>query len=801
MHLIRTLIAALLFAPLAALHAVDSPQEPNAALTTEQWALFETSFASARKYGNPFMELEVEVLFRSGNQQWLVPAFWAGDEKWTVRFAPPMQGDYTFEVRCSDPANHLLNRAAQTLHVTAYTGDNPLLKRGFLRVAVDKRHFEHADGTPFLWLGDTWWKGLCKRLTWEGFQTLTADRKKKGFNVVQIVCGTYPDEQGLLQPSWANEGGMPYLKKDFSEMNPEYFNHADRRFKHLVEAGIVPAITGGWGRAVNLNAVGLPGYKRHFRNLIARYGAYPVIWILGGETQKEQGPWHELAQYVREIEPYGRLLGNHSSHLRKALEDHAVFDFDMDATGHNSWSTVGAVLRKTRQSLDDLPQKPFVSGESCYEMHMQENPAYLQRYQFWALMLSGAAGHTYGAAGIWHMATPEEHGNWGGWGGQPYDLTTWTEGMHFPGSAQLRHAKSLLETLPWQQFKEHPEWVEKDVFAAGIPGKIRVIYQPNRGVYKWNGIAVRNIEPGTYSAFYFDPVSGRRYDLGLHNLSGTWQSPNVPSPQDWVLVMQVQSPGETVTLPELKAGESCSGKLQPTGTAFTLKSVPNWLKISSDGSYSGTPGDMNAGRNSFLLSVQKSDRTEALIELHVNVLGAGGEIFTESFGSYKGTQNATQFTTGLKVAHAGTVPGWNGSGGGVMHAVDRSFKGGEVTPSDWAIMIFEDNVITSAQIDANATGVTYRVAFETSPAVYAQESQATQGADALRIDILRKDASVLKSFKHSPGAWKGQIEFSAVGFGYTGDGSGPLRLRIVPEGSIKSGRFAGAIDNLVIRKQ
>ena len=189
------------------------------------------------------------------------------------------------------------------------------------------------------------------------------------------------------------------------------------------------------------------------------------------------------------------------------------------------------------------------------------------------------------------------------------------------------------------------------------------------------------------------------------------------------------------------------------------------------------------------------------MELSVNVLGAGGEIFTESFNGYKGTQNATQFTTGLNVAHAGTVPGWNGSGGGVMHAVDRSFKGGEVTPSDWAIMIFEDNVITSAEIDANATGVTYRVAFETRPAVYAQESQATQVADALRIDILRKDASVLKSFKHSPGAWKGQTEFSAVEFGYTGDGSGPLRLRIVPEGSIKSGRFAGAIDNLVVRKQ
>lgn len=387
----------------------------------------------------------------------------------------------------------------------------------------DNRHFEHADGTPFLWLGDTWWKGLCKRLTWEGFKELTADRKKKGFNVVQIVCGTYPDERGLLQPSWENEGGMPYLKKDFSEMNPDYFNQADRRIKHLVEAGIVPAITAGWGRAVNLNAVGLPGYKRQKR-------------------------------------------------------------------------------------------------------------------------------------------------------------------------------------------------------------------------------------------------------------------------------------GETVTLSEIKVGESCSGKLQPTGAVFTLKTGANWLTIKADGSYSGTPGDGNAGRNSFLISVQKPDRTETLIELTVNVLGANGEIFIESFGGYKGTQNATQTTTGLNVAHDGKVLGWTGSGRGVMHAVDRSFKGGEVTPSDWAIMIFDDNVITSAEIDANTTGTTYRVGFETSPAVYSQKTQATQATDTLRIDVLRNDGSVLKSFKHAPGTWKGRTEFSEAGFDYTGDGSGSLRLRIAAEGASKSGRFAGAIDDLIIRK-
>ena len=502
------------------------------------WEVFETSFESSKEYDNPFVEVEVDVLFSKGEQEWKIPAFWDGGKTWKVRFAAPEKGTYTYHSVATDKSNKGLNFVKKTLTVADYTGDKLLYKHGKLRVTKDHRYFEFSDGTPFFWLGDTWWKGLCKRISFDGFKELAADRKKKGFTVIQMVLGTYPDELGLLKPSWENEGGMPYLKKDFSVVNPEYFKYADRRIEHLIDSGLTPGIVGGWGRAVSLNAVGLDGYKRHFRNLAARYGAYPVIFFVGGETHKKQGPWYKASEYFNEMDGHDRLLANLSSDLRAALEGHAVFDFDIQITGHNSWTTVNKVLDASRKSFKNDPLKPFVSGESCYELHMQQNPAYLQRYQFWALMLAGSAGHTYGAAGIWHMATAEEHGNWGGWSHQPYDLTTWDEGMHFPGSSQVGRGKGLLETLPWQDFTEHPEWVEKDRFAAGIPGKIRVIYQPIRGVYKWDGIKMTGVKEGNWSAYYFDPVSGRKYDLGKHSLNGKWTSPNVPSPQDWVLVME-----------------------------------------------------------------------------------------------------------------------------------------------------------------------------------------------------------------------------------------------------------------------
>jgi hypothetical protein len=486
-----------------------------------QWEVFETSFETQKAYANPFAEVDVNVVFTNGDKQWNVPAFWAGGKKWIVRFAPPVQGEYKFRVKCSDKLNTELNGHVQTLRVVAYRGNNTLLKHGFLRISANKRHFEHADGTPFFWLGDTWWKGLCKRLTWDGFQELTADRKRKGFSVVQIVCGVYPDE-GLFEPRWENEGGKPYLTKDFSIVNPAYFEFADRRIRHLVSAGIVPAIVGGWGRGDcnGMAMTGLAGVKRHWRNLIARYSAYPTIWIIGGESG---GPeWTEVARYVHQIDPYRHPSTMHPIHSgRQSVTDETVIDFDMLQTGHGDWDAARGAVSQLKAAYARTPAMPAVIGEYCYEGHMQTAFQDVQRYVFWATMLSGSAGHTYGAAGVWHMSVEGDPGI------TPiYDWTTWKEGMNYPGSTQLGLGKRLLEQYPWARFDPHPEWVEDCCFAAGIPGECRFIYLPRRNVYNWTGPLVKQLEQDVpYHAYYFNPANAKRYDLGTIVRSGAAAKP------------------------------------------------------------------------------------------------------------------------------------------------------------------------------------------------------------------------------------------------------------------------------------
>ena len=519
-----------------------------------QWEVFETSYESAEAYPNGFTEVEVDVVFQQGDKQWKVPAFWAGDKKWTVRFAPPLQGQYTYRVECTDKANTGLNGKEQTLSVKVYTGDNPLLKHGFVKVSADQRHFEHADGTPFFWLADTWWKNLCKRMTWEGFQELTADRKAKGFSVVQIVCGPYPDEN-FFAPSLENEGGQPYLANDLSVVNPKYFDYVDRRFKHLADSGIVPAIVGAWGRGDcnSMDKFGAEKIKRHWRYLIARYGAYPVIWILAGEIPEEtkagKGPWAEVATYLRSIDPYHHPLTCHTGQGRKlAASDVPVIDFDMVGGSHDERIAVDPkTVAIVSSAYATVPPMPVLVGETCYEGHMQQGFGDVQRRIFWQSILSGAAGHTYGGAGIWHAGVEGDHGNWGAWDRQPYDWTTWKEGMNYPGSTQLGIAKKLLEQYPWQKFESHPEWAP-GCYAAGIPGEVRFVYLPRRNIYNWDSSEVKDLEPDVdWHAYYWDPATGRKFDQGVIKATKKTRDASakpvsfkksVPSPQDWVLVLE-----------------------------------------------------------------------------------------------------------------------------------------------------------------------------------------------------------------------------------------------------------------------
>ena len=515
----------------------------------------EWAFTSTKNYRNPFTEVDLDVVVKGpSGEEWKVPAFWAGGNTWRVRFAAGAPGMHSWRTVCSDPSNAGLHERSGSLEAAAYDGPNPLYRHGGVRVAAGKRHLQHADGTPFFWLGDTWWMGFVRRLGWPGdFQMLAADRLGKGFTVVQIVAGLYPD-MPQRDERGANEAGFPY-DDGYNTVNPAYFDMADLRIRYLADHGLAPCVVGCWG--YYLPVLGLEKMKRHWRYLIARWGAYPVVWCLAGEgsmpyylsTNKEgdariqKTGWTEMGRYVRALDPYHRLITIHpSSSSRSTLDDASVLDIDMLQTGHSDRESIPNTVKAVTASYAAAPVMPVIDGEVCYEGINEASRQEVQRYMFWACLLSGAAGHTYGANGIWQVNTPDQpfgaspHGR--SWGDTP-----WQTAYRLPGSAQLGMAKALLSKYAWWRMEPHPEWVAPhwsaddyyQPFCAGVPGEFRVLYFPK--TWKVNH-KIKSLETGLkYRAAWWNPASGKETGAGTAE-GPEWQPPAPPNFQDYVLILE-----------------------------------------------------------------------------------------------------------------------------------------------------------------------------------------------------------------------------------------------------------------------
>jgi uncharacterized protein DUF4038 len=483
-----------------------------------------------------------------------------------VRYASAVEGEHHFQSAAGEEG---------VLEVRPYEGANPLFRHGPLRVDASGRHFAHADGTPFLWLGDTWWLGFVGRLGWpDEFQRLTADRVEKGFSVIQIVAGLYPE-----MPPFDSRGGAEWAwTAGFERLNPGWWDAADLRLAWLVRQGIVPCIVGAWGYYMLFS--GIDTMTRHWREVIARWASWPVVFCLAGEAKLPYYPdifgerageisgrlreeWAEVGARVRALDPYDRLWSVHPSPGDASFSSWdlfgahpELFDFAMLQTGHWDKQSFETSLETLARDVAREPPKPVLNSEVCYEGILGSNWHDTQRFLVWTHLLGGAAGHTYGAQGLWAMNDGSFVGEAGAWSSQ-----TWEDAHRLPGSRHVGIAKRELERHRWWQFEPHPEWVEPHAsptdrllpYAAGIPDAVRVVYFPSAAVLvnppggvslALREIRLRDLGRG-WSAHYLDPRTGSPLpelevdpdDAGTWTIGPGFLNAN-PSMEDWVLVLE-----------------------------------------------------------------------------------------------------------------------------------------------------------------------------------------------------------------------------------------------------------------------
>jgi hypothetical protein len=298
---------------------------------------------------------------------------------------------------------------------------------------------------------------------------------------------------------------------------------------------------------------------------MARWGALPAVWCLAGElsmpyytsqtpdddARRQREEWARVLEYVREINVWGHLVTVHpkyGSSAKAEAIDPAQLDFDMLQTGHNFLQALPRTLNMLRDSRASQPTMPALVDEVAYEGIGETNWEDCQRQLFWASVLSGSPGFTYGAHGITQFNSKEHQSHV-----QPQGLSwgeaVWTDSMHYRGSHQVGIGRKALAALDWSEMEPHPEWLEPwsnpllrvfVSYAAGIPGRLRVIYFSSVGPML---LKVLELEPGiVYDAHFIVPSSGKHLPLGKvqGDASGVWSMPR-PRRHDLVLVMKAAS--------------------------------------------------------------------------------------------------------------------------------------------------------------------------------------------------------------------------------------------------------------------
>ena len=193
---------------------------------TQQWGIFEATH-NGPSSGNPYVDVEFSATFSQADTSLAVDGFYDGDGIYRVRFMPPLTGAWTYRTRSNRPE---LDNKAGAFTVRAATPGN----RGPVRVK-DQYHFTYADGTPYRELGTTCyaWTSQPAALEEQTLKTLAS----APFNKMRMCVFPKWYVYNHVEPPLYPFAGDSPNHRDFTRINPAYFQHFERRVAQLARHG------------------------------------------------------------------------------------------------------------------------------------------------------------------------------------------------------------------------------------------------------------------------------------------------------------------------------------------------------------------------------------------------------------------------------------------------------------------------------------------------------------------------------------------------------------------------------------
>jgi len=477
-----------------------------------QWQPWEAVLTARNEHPRAYATVDVDVRFTGPDgATFSVPAFWDGDRTFRFRAAFPSAGTWRWRTTCNDPSDAGLDGIPGEVQVSAYPGENPLYRHGDLRVSADHRYLIHADGTPFLWMGDTAWNAAWKSTPAE-WREYVDRRAGQRFSVLQVVATGMVGPNSQASPP----GGHPPFLSDGTP-NALFWRGLEEKISYANERGLIVMLVG-----VGESPAGFAASQRPVafaRYLAGRLAGHLVILSPSmdqrfSEQNDEAGATlHALTTHLVTQHP--------GTHLPTILRYHdaAYTDFCGLQSGHRNGDLQLAYQGAREWALElwrRPPVKPVIHLEAMYDAHGHNfAPAWREqdvRKLGWIGWLSGARGYTYGAGDI----PPKVIGAGGGiWRFQvdPKAYDYWRTAMNWPSAGQMTRLRDFLAGIDWWRLAPAPDLVRnqageqtrKMVVSRSATGDLLVAYLPDNPEI---ALDLRGLVPGLKGTWY-NPVTGR----------------------------------------------------------------------------------------------------------------------------------------------------------------------------------------------------------------------------------------------------------------------------------------------------
>ena len=505
-----------------------------------KWERFELTLKSRHAYTNAPQEAEVRVLFVSPlGETNRTYGFWDGGKTWRVRFAPNFPGRWKYYTLCSDTSNAGLHEQSGEFLCSAATGSPRFGEHGPIQVARDHQHFEHADRTPFLWLGDAAWDALT-RATGADWEHYVKTRTAQKFNVVQW----------RLASAEMDQTPGAFTGRECIALNLEFFKQLDAKVDALGRAGLLSAIAPLW--EIGLRAeLALPEDQAIvlLRYAVARWGGNPVAWIVASEsdsTGEQAARWQRIGRAVFNPVTHGPVI------VLPGEAPWVLSEFRLepwvDALGFQTTQVTDAEalpwLLQGPLSLErsKLPARPLVTlapaGETAppAERGKSMTADFTRRVLWWSLLINTPAGVSYSAKDIadWTMTKVQETA-------QP-----WREALALPGARAIAPMADFFNLIEFWRLDPLASAVIgqsgnsslRDFIAASKSeaGNLTLLYVPEERTVKM----LPGVWPAVAEANWFNPRTGQsRPAVAAVASSAAWEF-TTPSAGDWVLLVHAR---------------------------------------------------------------------------------------------------------------------------------------------------------------------------------------------------------------------------------------------------------------------